>query len=121
MKLREVQRLLDARVLCGSQLLEKEVLYCCGCDLMSDVLAFVKKQALLCTGLTNIQVVRTADITELGAVVFVRGKLPNASALEEAEAGGLPLLATELTLFEACGILYGAGLMGCGKKDKNER
>ena len=65
MKLREIQKLLDARILEGEELLDRQIETCCGSDMMSDVLAFTKRSTLLCTGLTNMQVVRTADMTEL--------------------------------------------------------
>ena len=104
MDLYNVQKLLQAKVLTGSELMHRQIESCCGSDMMSDVLAFTKSNTLLCTGLTNMQVVRTADMTELSALVFVRGKVPDA-------------LATDYTLFEACGILYGAGIRGCSKKE----
>ncbi len=117
MKLRQVQELLTARVLCGERLLEKkDVSSCFGCNLMSEVLATVKQQTLLCTGLTNVQVIRTANMTDLAAVVFVGGKLPKASVTEEAESWGLPLLATELPLAEACARLIQAGLASCRRE-----
>lgn len=117
MKLREIAQVLDAEVLYGQAFLDKELETCCGSDLMSDVLAFTKQNTLLCTGLMNIQVVRTADMTDLGGIVLVRGKRPPASFLEEAESEKLPVLATKHTMFEACGILYSCGLKGCSPKE----
>ena len=118
MKLREIQKLLDARILEGEELLDRQIETCCGSDMMSDVLAFTKRSTLLCTGLTNMQVVRTADMTELSGVVFVRGKVPDREIVEAAAEDSLPVLVTEYTLFEACGILYGAGIRGCSKRGK---
>lgn len=117
MDLSNVQKLLAARVLTGSELLHREIETCCGSDMMSDVLAFTKSNTLLCTGLTNMQVVRTADMTELSALVFVRGKLPDEEIVEAAAENNLPVLVTSYTLFEACGILYEAGIRGCSKKE----
>lgn len=117
MDLANVKKLLEARVLTGSELLHRQIESCCGSDMMSDVLAFTKRNTLLCTGLTNMQVVRTADMTELSALVFVRGKVPCEEIIEAAEENGLPMLSTEYTLFETCGILYEAGIRGCSKKE----
>ena len=64
------------------------------------------------------QVVRTADMTELSGVVFVRGKVPCEEIVEAATENMLPILVTEHTLFDACGILYGAGIRGCSKRGK---
>ena len=74
MRLETVKEVLNARVLCEGEGLDTEVLSACGCDLMSDVLAFVKNQAMLLTGLVNLQVVRTAEMMDMKAIVFVRGK-----------------------------------------------
>ena len=85
-----------------------------GADLMSDVLAFTQEGTLLMTGLTNPQVVRTAEMASVKAVVFVRGKLPPAETIALAEEKGIPLLASKYTMFETCGRLYKAGLPSCG-------
>ena len=58
MKLLEIKEILNAEVLTGEELLDTEVFAACGSDLMSDVLAFVKDQALLLTGLLNPQVIQ---------------------------------------------------------------
>jgi len=80
---------------------------------MSDVLAFSKSGALLMTGLTNSQVVRTAEMAGVGAVCFVRGKKPDSDTIELARQKGIPLLATGCFMHEACGKLYEKGLRGC--------
>lgn len=87
----------------------------CASDLMSDVLLFTKPHMLLITGLTNPQSVRTADMAEAPAVVFVRSKYPPAETLRLAEEMGIAVILCSYTMFEAAGILYGAGLKGLGK------
>ena len=119
MKLCEVQELLKATQLYGEHCLEREVSTGCGADLMSDVLAFTKDGALLLTGLTNPQVVRTADVGGIAAVFFVRGKLPAAETTAMAEDLDVPLFTTKFTLFEACGILFSQGLKPCPPVGKN--
>ncbi|NLA84039.1 MAG: hypothetical protein GX854_05830 [Clostridiales bacterium] len=91
-------------------MLTKKVTTAFGSDLMSDVLAFVKEGTLLLTGLTNHQVIRTAELLDVSAVVFVRGKLPGQDIIDMAIKHSIVLLATEDTLFTACGKLYEAGL-----------
>ena len=113
MKLREVVTALDAEILSGEEFLEREVETCCGSDLMSDVLAFTKDGALLLTGLINPQVVRTADVGGLSAIVFVRGKTPSDEAEVMARELDIPLFSTPHTLFQACGILYSHGMAPC--------
>ncbi|MGQ9489484.1 MAG: DRTGG domain-containing protein [Anaerolineae bacterium] len=114
MKLGEVLRVIDGRLLSKEADLDLKVQMGCGADLMSDVLAFTHAGTLLLTGLTNPQVVRTADMAGIRAIVFVRGKLPSTETVLLAEEKGIPLLASQYTLYETCGKLYKAGLPSCG-------
>lgn len=113
MKLSEVRRLIDAEVLVGEEWLDQiDAHAACGADLMSDVLAFTKSKTLLLTGLTNCQVIRTAELIDLIGLVFVRGKRPGEEVLALARENRLPVLLTTLPLYESCGVLYSAGLGG---------
>lgn len=117
-KITEVKTILDAEILAGESILDTEVYSACGSDLMSDVLAFVKDQALLLTGLMNPQVIRTAEMMDIKAIVFVRGKRPEESVIEMAEERGVILMTTEQPLYTACGLLYSSGLAGRSKEAK---
>lgn len=114
MKLSEIKEILDAEVLVGEDELDREVHSACGSDLMSDVLAFVKDQALLLTGLINGQVIRTAEMMDIHAVIFIRGKEPSAEVIKLAEMRDIVIMRTELPMYPACGKLYAAGLAGGG-------
>ena len=107
MKISEIASLLDAKVLCCEESLSHEVHSACGRDMMSDVLAYVKNQAVLNTGLVNPQVIRTAEMMDMRCIVFVRNKKPSEEMLELAKESDIVILATEKRMFEACGILYG--------------
>lgn len=110
MTLQEVLDIVQGKVISKNADLRREVRTGGGADLMSDVLAFGQEGMLLLTGLTNPQVVRTAEMAGAVAIVFVRGKLPPPETIALAEEKDIPLLATRYTMFEACGRLYGAGL-----------
>ena len=112
MKISEISRLLEAEVLCCENMLDNEVYSACGSDMMSDVLAFVKNQAVLLTGLVNPQVIRTAEMMDMNCIVFVRSKMPTAEMIELAEECGIVILATDKRMYEACGLLYSNGLHG---------
>ncbi len=112
MKLSTVKELLDAKIYVGEESLEEEVFEACGSDLMSDVLAFVKDKALLLTGLQNLQVLRTAEMMDIEAVVFVRGKVPSKEIIDFAESRGMVLMTTDLPMYTSCGLLYSGGLLG---------
>ena len=110
MKIREIARLLDAEVLCCKDHLDNEVYSACGSDMMSDVLAYVKDQAVLITGLTNPQVIRTAEMMDMVCIVFVRSKRPTEEMLRLAQEHCIVVMATPKRMYEACGTLYAAGL-----------
>ncbi len=110
MNLSEVRDILDAEVLTGEELLDAEVYSACGSDLMSDVLAYVHNQSLLLTGLVSPQVIRTAEMMDMCCVIFVRGKRPDGNILQLAQDRGLAVLATDKRMYQACGLLYSAGL-----------
>ena len=112
MKIREIQTLLSANVLTCADRLDTDVHSACGSDMMSDVLAYVKDQAVLLTGLVNMQVVRTAEMMDMVCIVFVRSKKPTDEILALAEQNGLVILTTDLRMYDACGILYAGGLQG---------
>ena len=108
----QLKEILSAELLCGGDHLDREVQTACGSDMMSDVLAFVKDQSVLITGLNNPQVVRTADMMDMICIVFVRGKKPDGAILQLAVDRGIAVLATKLPMFAACGLLYEKGLRG---------
>ena len=110
MKISEMKDLLGAQVLCCDENLDREVNSACGCDLMSDVLAFVKDQAVLLTGLVNPQVIRTAVMMDMVCIVFVRSKTPSEEMLSLARDNGIVIMQCDKRLYEACGIIYSSGL-----------
>lgn len=112
MYLKEVRDILSATVLCGEEKLDMEVHSACGSDFMSDVLAFVKDQAVLLTGMVNPQVIRTADMMDMKCIVFVRGKIPDETMLELARNRDIVVMATPQRMYVACGMLYTNGLRG---------
>ena len=116
MSLSQVCDLLEGEVVCGADRLDELVGSACGCDLMSDVLAFTRPGSVLLTGLTNAQVVRTAEMMDLKAIVFVRSKQPDARTLHLAESMNLVLILSPSPLYESCGRLFAAGLAGCQER-----
>ena len=111
--LRQVCDILDGEIICRDEFAEQYVASACGCDLMSDVLAFTRPGSVLLTGLANSHVIRTAEMLDLKAVVFVRSKRPDERTIRMAEAIQLVLILSPYPLYESCGRLYAAGLGGC--------
>ncbi len=112
MTINDVKDILGARVICGEEYLNREVYTACGSDMMSDVLAFVKDHSVLLTGLCNPQVIRTAEMMDIVAVIFVRGKTPDEAIIQLANEKEIPILSTGHRMFSACGMLYEKGLHG---------
>lgn len=110
MELSEIARLLECEVVAGKKNVGLSVEEICAADLMSDVLAFTTPGALLLTGLTNVQSVITAHVAEVKAIVYLRGKRPDADAIKLADQKGIPLLASPLSMYAACGRLFEKGL-----------
>ena len=111
MKLSEVCEALSCEVSTGSEELDMEIEFGCASDLMSDVLAFSQSGALLLTGLVNNLTIHTAHIADIKGIVFVRGKKPDAGLVKLAKEVKIPLLCTQYSMYEACGILYKKGLV----------
>jgi len=112
MTLKEIKEILQAEVITEDDCLDLEVTFAGGSDLMSDVLAFAKPGILLLTGLSNSQSVRTANIIDAIAIVYVRGKKPDKEGVELAREKRIPLLSTKFMMYTACGLLFSHGLQG---------
>lgn len=121
MKITELQNLLKAEMLCGPLEENLDIQIAKASDLMSDVLAYTGPGELLLTGLTNHQVVRTCQIAGVRAVVFVRGKMPAEETVKLATNCNMCLLATKLSMFESCGILFSHGVRGVTQQSSERR
>lgn len=116
MIVKEIVELVEGRVLIGASNLDLRVKAAFGSDLMSDVLAFAETEAVLLTGLINNQVIRTAEMLDLRAIVFVRGKVPGADVIELARENNIVLISTDMTLYTTAGVLYSNGLKGISEE-----
>lgn len=112
MKIKEMLGILDAELITGEELLDVDVHTACGSDMMSDVLCYVKDQAVLITGLLNPQAIRTAAMMDMVCVIFVRGKHPDQSIIDCAKENGIAVMSTSNRMFTTCGLLFQAGLDG---------
>uniref|UniRef100_A0A7V3RI74 Transcriptional regulator n=1 Tax=candidate division WOR-3 bacterium TaxID=2052148 RepID=A0A7V3RI74_UNCW3 len=110
MKLNQLKEILKANILTSQISIDIEINNIIASDLMSDVLNSKTPAELLVTGLTNNQVVRTCEIAGIKAIIFVRGKTPDEETIKLAESCKIPLLSSNLSMFEACGLLYSCGL-----------
>jgi predicted transcriptional regulator len=113
MRATEIAHIINAEIITGKDLADNlDIGTACGSDLMSDVIAFVKERVALLTGLTNPQVLRTADLMDIRLIIFVRGKKPSEEMIQMAREQGIVLMRTHDSMFVACGKLYQAGIKG---------
>jgi len=117
MTVAEAVALLEGQFFCGKESGDLEILSVCGADLMSDVMAFVKERVLLLTGLVNPQVIRTAELLDIHAIIFVRGKNPSMDMIDMAKESDIILCGTKLPMFVSCGKLYEAGMRQGGTRE----
>ena len=110
MKLSQIIEIVEGKVITKKINLDMDIKACGASDLMSDVLAYVKPGSLLLTGLVHPQSIRTAEMAEIVAVVFVRGKTPGQDTVELAEELNIPIIASPYSMYELCGRLYQAGI-----------
>lgn len=113
MRLQDVLDVTDARPISPKPDMSCEVCSGFASDLMSDVLCYDVTRGLLITGLTNPQIIRTAEMADIAAILVVRGKIPPPETIDLAKQIGIPIIGTDLIAFEACGRLYAAGLPAC--------
>ncbi len=116
MELAAVREVLKAKVLVGEDKLAMIIEAGAGGDLMSDLLRRPMNGVVVLSGLNNLQLIRTAVILGVAALVLVRGKEPDPEMLAEARLHELPVLSTPFTMFTACGRLFNQGLRGIDQK-----
>ena len=116
MVVRDILEILEGEIICEGDL-DQEIKTACGSDMMSDVLAFVKDQSVLLTGLVNPQVVRTAEMMDMACIVFVRGKVPDESIIRLAESRDITLMKTRFRTSSLRGI--GRGFYACGRGERS--
>ena len=110
MKLSEIAKVLNAKVICGQDRLDEEQDKAFASDLMSDILTLGDNFPMIVTGLCTMQTIRTAEMGNLDIIVFVRKKKPTEEMIELAEDEGMVLMACDYSMFKACGLLWAAGL-----------
>lgn len=110
MKIDDIASILSADILAGTDKLQTSVTYGFASDLMSDVLTLTTNDVALITGLVNLQALRTAELSDIPVVVFVRGKSIGSDLVNLSNDLGLIVLRTDCSMFRASGLLFEQGL-----------
>jgi precorrin-6x reductase len=110
MKIKEIVKILNAKVVTGSTRLEEEVEFGFASDLLSDVLTTNTDNLLLLTGMTNLQAIRTAEMAEIMCITFVRDKKMTQEMIDLANDNNIVTIETPFSMFHAVGVLHDNGL-----------
>lgn len=110
MKIKDIAKILNANIVCGFNRINQEANYCFASDLMSDVLTLDKDNLLLITGLSNLQTIRTAEMSDIYVIVFARDKKISQEMKELADENNMVLLECQYSIFKTSGILYKNGI-----------
>lgn len=110
MNIKKIMELTDAKCVCGDPESDFEVKYGFACDLMSDVLILDAEQLLLVTGLCNIQTIRTAEMSDVKCILFVRDKKATQDMVGLAGQNGIVLLESPYSMFRAVSALAREGV-----------
>ena len=110
MILSEVIQIVEGKLITPNANLQLEIKGGFAGDLMSYVLASIMPEAVLITGLSNPQVVRTAIIADVRAIIFARGKSLSPETIQLAIEEKIPVISSKLGLYEISGRLMHANL-----------
>lgn len=104
--------LLDATIVlwCAGENCDRDVAFGFASDSMSDVLTLETDDLVLITGLGNIQSVRTAEMSDIPCIIFVRNKKVTQDMLELAIENNITLLEYKSSMFKAVSVLCQAGI-----------
>lgn len=112
MRVIELEKLLGAKNLTEGASLEGEISCGYSCDLLSWVLAHGKPGMSWCTVQTHVNVIAVAVLMEMACVVLTEGVEPEAATLQKAVEEGMPILSTQKTAYQVCGLMSQAGVAG---------
>jgi DRTGG domain. len=110
MKIADIVKVLEAEVITGADKLDDEVLYGFASDLLSDVLTVDSERMLLLTGMANLQTIRTAEMSEIICIVFVRDKKMSYEMIDLAIENDIVTIESSFSLFRAILVLHDNGL-----------
>lgn len=110
MKINDILKALEGKLLVPGADQEKEYVRAFSSDLMSDVLTLSQDHLMLVTGLANVQTIRTAEMADISCIVFVRNKKVSTDMTSIAREAGIALIECRYSMFRASGLLYQAGI-----------
>jgi len=106
----DIAEILEAKVLTPMLDMSREVEHAFASDLMSDVLTGDYHKTVLLTGLSNLQSIRTAEMSDIQEVIIGRNKEVSQEMIDLARENDIVLISCSYSLFKISGLLYKAGI-----------
>lgn len=110
MTVKDIIGKIEGQVVCSEEKLNTEVEYAFSSDLMSDVLTVEKENLILITGLTNLQAIRTSEMSDISCIIFARDKKVTGDIVSLAKENNMILIESPFSMFRISGELYKAGI-----------
>ena len=110
MRVQELVDLVEGKIVNQADLSETSICHGFASDLMSDVLTLDSENVLLITGLANLQVIRTAEMSDISCVIIARNKKVTPEMIDLATETNIVLIESANSVFYVAGKLYKAGI-----------
>jgi predicted transcriptional regulator len=110
MTVKEIADIVNGKVICCEDELSISIKYAFASDLMSDVLTIEKENLVLITGLSNLQTIRTAEMSDINCIIFARDKKIGEDMISLAKENKMILIESPHSVFHISGELYKAGI-----------
>lgn len=110
MKVKDIVNVLNGTIVTGGDKVHLDIDFGFASDLMSDVLTLQTENMVLITGLINIQTIRTAEMADIGCIIFARGKKASPEIVELARENNIVIIECSFSMFKTCGLLFNSGL-----------
>lgn len=106
MKITDIIKALDLKVISGNDGLSNEITGGYVSDLLSDVMGNAREGNIWITVQTHMNVVAVASLKDLSAVIIVKGALLETDTIEKSNMEKIPVLSTDMDTFNISGRLY---------------
>ena len=99
MKITDIIKSLDLKIISGQNGLPNEVTGGYVSDLLSDVIGNAKEGQIWITLQTHQNIIAVASLKDISAIIIVRGAVPEADTIEKSNTENIPVLVTDMDTF----------------------
>lgn len=106
-EIRDLIKKLDCDLLCGEDLLDRQIHGGYACDLLSWVISRINTDDVWLTILNSVNVVAVAVLSECSCILLTEGVTLDQDVLKRAQEKNVIVLSTKLPTFEAAAVVSG--------------